>query len=255
MGGQPASTRSFSAEGWPDTMATIAGCQRLQGAWFAALAKATGGRTFSTHECEWVWLPARSELMLMFPTTVSDAGIRPGLAEGVRLGAKTVGVWLNGAVRAGGLAQYGFEQGWQPWWMSAPVHALAGYGATGVSLTAEVPEYSGALAAELAVTRAQPPRAWHALARVDAAAAGAAYSFYEAPGDSRGLGGVFNMEVLPQYRRRGIGTALLAVVAQRAAEAGAKELALNATPEGYHLYSRRGFELIGRGQTYWLQLD
>ncbi|WP_299165112.1 GNAT family N-acetyltransferase [uncultured Arthrobacter sp.] len=236
-------------------MTTIAGCQRLQRAWFAAMAQATGGRTFSTHESDWIWLPARRELMLMFPTTLSAAGLRPGLAEGVRLGARTVGVWLNGAVRGQELSSFGFEPGWQPWWMSAPVEALTGLSRAGAAITSRVPEYSGPLAAELAVARIDPPKAWHALLRVDEVPVGAAYAFYDdAATDAKALGGIFNMEVLPQFRRRGFGTALLSAVAQEAAAAGAQELALNATPEGYELYSRRGFELIGRGQTWWLQL-
>jgi GNAT superfamily N-acetyltransferase len=235
---------------------TIAGCQRLQRAWFAAMAQATGGRIFSTHGCDWIWLPARRELMLMFPTVLSPAGLRPGLAEGVRLGASTVGVWLNGAVRGQELGTFGFEPGWQPWWMSAPVDAVTAYDSAGTSITTHVPELAGPWAAELAVARLQPVKAWHALARVDGSPVGAAYSFYDgAAADAKATGGIFNMEVLPQFRRRGLGTALLSAVAQEAAAAGAQELALNATPEGYELYSRRGFELIGRGQTWWLRLN
>lgn len=235
-------------------MTTIAGCQRLQRAWFAALAQATGGRTFSTHECDWIWLPARSELMLMFPTSISAAGLRPGLAEGVRLGARTVGVWLNGAVRAQELAGFGFEPGWQPWWMSAPVGSVTGYDPGCATVTVEVPEYSGPPAAELAVAREEPVRAWHAVARKEGGLAGAAYSFYDGTDNPRALGGIFNMEVQAAFRRQGVGTALLSAVARQAAAAGAEELALNATPEGYKLYLRRGFELIGRGHTWWLTL-
>ncbi|WP_416377503.1 GNAT family N-acetyltransferase [Arthrobacter sp. JZ12] len=84
---------------------------------------------------------------------------------------------------------------------------------------------------------------------------GAAYSFFDSAADSGTLGGIFNMEVAAVHRRRGIGTALLAAATQCAADAGATELALNATPEGYELYSRRGFELIGRGSTWWLHLS
>lgn len=235
-------------------MTTIAGCQRLQRAWFAAMAQATGGRTFSTHECDWVWLPARRELMLMFPTSVSPAGLRPGLAEGVRLGARNVGVWLNGAVRGRELAAFGFEPGWQPWWMSAPVGVVTAFDSVGATITAEVPEFTGPPAAELVVTRSQPARAWHAAARWQERLVGSAYSFYDGTDNPRCLGGIFNMEVLPEFQRRGLGTALLSAAAREAAAAGAQELALNATPEGYELYSRRGFELIGRGQTWWLSL-
>lgn len=236
-------------------MTTIAGCQRLQRAWFAAMAQATGGRTFSTHGCDWIWLPARRELMLMFPTSVSPAGLRPGLAEGVRLGASIVGVWLNGAVRGQELGHFGFEQGWQPWWMSAPVEAVAAFSGEGAIITAEVPEFTGPLASELSVARTEPRKAWHATARREDVLVGSAYAFYDGTDNPSHLGGIFNMEVLPQYRRRGHGTALLAALAREAAAAGAGELALNATPEGYELYSQRGFGLIGRGQTWWLRLD
>lgn len=235
-------------------MTTIAGCQRLQRAWFAALAEATGGRTFTTHECDWIWLPARAELMLMFPTVLSSAGLRPGLAEGMRLGARTVGVWLNAAVHAQELASFGFEPGWEPWWMRAPVEAVTCWEAAGAEIVAEVPEFSGPCAAELAVARAEPARAWHALTRVEGEPAGAAYSFFEAAAGGTALGGIFNMEVAARHRRRGLGTALLSAAARCAADAGAAELALNATPEGYELYSRRGFELIGRGRTWWLHV-
>ncbi|WP_051478506.1 GNAT family N-acetyltransferase [Arthrobacter sp. H5] len=237
-------------------MVTIAGCQRLQRAWFAALATATGGRTFSTRGCDWIWLPARSELMLMFPEEVSPAGLRPGLAEGVRLGATSVGAWLNGAVRGAGLHEFGFETGWQPWWMAAPVELPTAYDDGAATLTGDVPEYRGPLERELRVVRSQPRQAWHALSRVEGHPAGAAYSFYPAGVSGlRGLGGIFNMEVLPEFQRRGLGTALLSKVGREAAAAGATHLALNATPQGYELYSRRGFDLIGRGQTYWLHLQ
>ncbi|WP_024477478.1 GNAT family N-acetyltransferase [Arthrobacter sp. CAL618] len=236
-------------------MVTIAACQRLQRSWFAALSSATGGRTFTTHGSDWVWLPARRELILLFPQEISPAGIRPALAEGVRLGAHTVGAWLGGGVKGAPLTGLGFSPGWQPWWMAAPVEEPAGYDDDAAVLSTEVPEYGGPLAQELRVVRSQPRQAWHAVARVDGTVAGAGYSFYPSgvPG-LRGLGGIFNMEVLQEYQRRGLGTALLSRLAKAAAASGAEHLALNATPQGYELYSQRGFELIGRGQTYWLQL-
>lgn len=139
--------------------------------------------------------------------------------------------------------------------MAAPVDVPAAHDDGAVTLSAEVVEYSGARAKELRVVRSQPRQAWHAETRVDGAIVGAAYSFYPSgvPG-LRGLGGVFNMEVLPQFQRRGLGTALLSRASRVAAASGATRMALNATPQGYELYARRGFELIGRGQTYWLNL-
>ncbi|WP_146070838.1 GNAT family N-acetyltransferase [Arthrobacter sp. B1805] len=236
---------------------TIAQCQRLATAWSTALAAATGGKTFSTHGTTWVWLPARRELAMMFPEQVSAYAVRPALAEGVRLGAASVRIWLNGAVDPAELGPLGFDQSWQPWWMAAPVSAVVASADDGAVLTTDVPDYSGPLEQELRVVRSQPQQAWHAVTR-DATGhnvSGAAYSFHPSgSGDLHRLGGIHHLEVLPGYRRRGLATALLSATARAAGEAGAVDLTLNATPQGYEFFSRRGFTLLGRGRTYVLTL-
>jgi GNAT superfamily N-acetyltransferase len=238
-------------------MVTIAQCQRLQAAWYAALASATGGRTFSTHGCTWVWLPARRELMMMFPETVTAHAVRPALAEGTRLGATSARVWLNGAVDAGELGALGFAASWQPWWMAASVSAVVRLGDDDAVITTEVPDYSGPLAEELRVVRSQPRQAWHAVTR-DADGgniSGAAYSFQPSGvAGLRGLGGIHHLEVLPAYQRRGLATALLSTTARAAGAAGVVDLAVNATPQGYRFLARRGFTLLGRGRTHSLHL-
>ncbi|WP_157940126.1 GNAT family N-acetyltransferase [Arthrobacter ruber] len=238
-------------------MVTIAQCQRLQASWFAALASATGGKTFSTHGCTWVWLPARRELMMMFPESVTAYAVRPALAEGSRLGATSARVWLNGAVDPAELGALGFAPGWQPWWMAAPVSAVVRSGDDDAVLTTEVPDYSGPLAEELRVVRTQPRQAWHAVTRDTDGGniSGAAYSFRPSGvAGLTGLGGIHHLEVLPAYQRRGLATALLSTTARAAGAAGAVDLAVNATPEGYRFLSRRGFTLLGRGRTYALDL-
>lgn len=238
-------------------MVTIAQCQRLQAAWSAALATATGGRTFSTHGSTWVWLPARRELGMMFPESVSAHAVRPALAEGVRLGASSVRVWLNGAVDPVELAGLGFGPSWQPWWMAAPAAAVVVPGDDDAVLATDVPDYSGPLEQELRVVRSQPRQAWHAVTRSGegGSISGAAYSFYPSGVTGlRRLGGVHNLEVLPDHQRRGLATALLSATARAALQAGAVDLAVNATPQGYEFFSRRGFTLLGRGRTYALHL-
>lgn len=238
-------------------MVTIAQSQRLQAAWYAALAAATGGKTFSTHGCTWVWLPARRELLMMFPDAVSASAVRPALAEGMRLGATSARVWLNSAVDATDLRPLGFAPSWQPWWMTAPVSAVVRSGDDDAVLTTEVPDYSGPLAQELRVVRSEPRQAWHAVTRdaVSGNISGAAYSFHPS-GDPglHGLGGIHHLEVLPAHQRRGLATALLSATARAAGQAGAVHLAVNATPEGYEFLSRRGFTLLGRGRTWSLGL-
>lgn len=238
-------------------MVTVAQCQRLQTAWSAALATATGGKTFSTHANTWVWLPARRELAMMFPASVTATTVRPALAEGVRLGASSVRVWLNGAVNAAELGTIGFTPSWQPWWMAAPVSAVIDHPDDGAVLTTEVPDYSGPLEQELRIVRSQPQQAWHAVTR-DAEAgtiSGAAYSFYPSGvAGLRHLGGIHHLEVLPAHQGRGLATALLTTTARAAAAAGALHLAANATPQGYQFLSVRGFTLLGRGKTLSLRL-
>lgn len=236
-------------------MVTIAQCQRLEAAWSAALATATGGKTFSTHGTTWVWLPARRELRGMFPERVSAHAVRPALAEGLRLGATSVRVWLNGAVDAAGLDGLGFTPSWQPWWMAAPVSAVLLAKDDDAVLTDGVPEYSGPLEQEMRVLRLQPQQAWHAVTRdpEEGSVSGAAYSF--CPSGITGLnalGGIHHLEVLPRYQRQGLATALLSATARAAGRAGAADVAVNASPEGYEFFSRRGFALLGRGRTYVL---
>ena len=91
--------------------------------------------------------------------------------------------------------------------------------------------------------------AWHAVARVDGQFAGRAWSLLQ--GD---VAGIYDMEVLPQFQRRGLGRALLRTVCEAARAAGATRAVLNATPEGERLYSVEGFVHVGRGITYWNHL-
>lgn len=238
-------------------MVTIDQCQRLETAWCAALATATGGKTFSTHGSTWVWLPARRELRMMFPERVSAHAVRPALAEAVRLGADSVRVWLNGAVDATELGALGFAPSWQPWWMAAPVSAVVRSGDDSAALTTDVLDYSGPLQQEMQVVRLQPRQAWHAVTRDRQRrnVSGAAYSFYPSGvAGVRHLGAIQHLEVLPDYQRQGLATALLSATARAAGEAGAVDLAVNATPQGYEFFSRRGFALLGRGRTHSLEL-
>ena len=232
-------------------MVTIASCQRMQHAWFGALAAATGGRSFGTHESRWVWLPARRQLMLMFPDVISPDGIRPGLAEGSRLGASTVGVWLGGSVDPTPLESFGFRRGPQTCWMTAPVHAPQAWPGTAASVEVQPPEVSGADAEELRVGHSTPRQAWHIAARDAARMTGRAYAFY--PGAVAGLpkvGGIFHLAVGASSRRRGFGTALLSSAAAAAEAAGAEQVIVNATAPGQDLCAARGFSLVGRGRTY-----
>lgn len=226
--------------GWSKRMVTLADCQRTQHAWFRALAEATGGRAFSTHRMDWVWLPETREMLCLFPQEITDAGLQPALAEAERRGATAVGVWMNAAVREGILPAYRFERGWQPWWMTR---------ALDVESVAAASETSDD---RVELTCLADDQVWLATARNGQDWAGRSYAFLPPNQQSgKNLAGIFDMVVDPEHRRTGLGTALLNSLAEAAFNAGAEHLLLNATPDGQRLYRNRGFELIGKGQTWW----
>lgn len=69
-----------------------------------------------------------------------------------------------------------------------------------------------------------------------------------ATGGSRVVDGaalIAGVATLPSHRRRGIGTAITAVALQAAAESGAHEAFLDASPSGVGIYRRLGFSEIG----------
>jgi GNAT superfamily N-acetyltransferase len=119
-----------------------------------------------------------------------------------------------------------------------------------VSLVQRVPEYGdGYGAALVSLARAQPLRSWHAVARLDSAYAGHAWA-HLAEGEL-GSAGIYDVDVLPRHRRRGLGAALTIAVCRAAADAGARVATLNATGEGELLYRALGFRSLGLGQTWW----
>jgi GNAT superfamily N-acetyltransferase len=209
---------------------------------------------------DWVWLPARQELLCMFPAGISTAGLKPALAEAERRGARSVGVWLNAAVDGSALAGFGFERGWQPWWMTAPLPLANAVVAVVVEEDPRVQldDPDAALAEPYATERAvcalEPAQAWLATARGEAGTDGHAYVFLPPEQSGKAVAGIFDMAVSPDSRRTGLGTALLHRLAVTAAAAGAEHLVLNATPEGMRLYTACGFTLIGKGQTWWHHL-
>ena len=226
----------------------IADCERLQTQWFMTGADAAGGAVIRDGPLTWTWLPANSHAILLFPSEIPPESLRRSLGRVVGLGAPTIGAWLDLDVDAAALADAGFERGWSPWWMAAPVESIGPAVDRRVALEDDTPEYNdpGDLA-RLAMCRARPQTTWHAAARVGGRLAG--HGWINLDGD---VAGVFNMAVWPTFRRRGLGTGIVRLLAATAATAGASQVALNATPDGERLHSTIGFARIGDGITWWL---
>ncbi|WP_042381171.1 GNAT family N-acetyltransferase [Streptacidiphilus melanogenes] len=238
-------------------------CERVQTSWFRAQAEVLGGRSWEDGALSWTDGP--EGLNLMFPGELDAAAVRRGVQQALSRGRASVGAWLSTDVDPSALRECGFDRGWTIRWMAAPLSAVAAGGDDGdgrIELQADSLDYDGEHADyrdRLTMTRQEPQTAWYAAAYTGPASpdgprrfAGRAWSYYD--GGPQGTAGVFDMEVWPRFRRRGLGTGLLRTVCSAARDAGASQVVLNATDEGSLLYRTCGFTTIGEGITWWLHL-
>jgi ribosomal protein S18 acetylase RimI-like enzyme len=103
---------------------------------------------------------------------------------------------------------------------------------------------AGQLAAQLRLEQARPdpPGALvRYTGRVGGTLAGTAALL-----DGHGVAGIYMVTVRPEFRRRGIGTALTAAALATAADRGLPVAVLYATPDGEPVYRRMGFAEVGR---------
>ncbi len=230
-------------------LATVAECEASQTQWNQALAIAGGGLAWEDGGLKWAWQAHDAQLMLSFPRMIDLAAAKRGVQFAREHDVSLIGAWLSPETDAAPLEALGFERGWEPWWMAAPLDAIAAPDDPRIALSTDIPEYGPNGQRLLSLARGERPRAWHAAARVDGRLAGRAWSLVG--GD---IGGVYDMEVWPEFQRRGLGRALLRAVCGAAQAAGATRAVLNATPDGERLYSAEGFVHVGRGITYWNHL-
>ncbi|WP_421735826.1 GNAT family N-acetyltransferase [Cellulomonas sp.] len=226
--------------------ATVADCERVQRSWFQLRSRVLGGDAWEDDGLVW----ANGDLM--FPQVIDPAALARGVERARAQGARTVGAWLSPDVDPRPLAAAGFERGWEPWWMAGPID-LGGIPADArVELQESTTDYRGihaGYAADLAMARLRPARAWYAAAYDEGRFAGRAWSHQV--GD---LAGVFDVDVWQPFQRRGLGTGLMQAVCSAAAVVGAQTVVLNSTPTGVRLYEKCGLERIGTGITWWLHL-
>ncbi len=231
---------------------TVSDCEQAQTSWFLAGARLLGGEGWSEGGLTWARGPGHADLL--FPTEIDPEALVRGLARARRPG-EIVGAWLSLDVDPAPLAAAGFERGWAPWWMTAPISEVGESADPRVRLKERTTDYSGehaAYAQMLALARARPRHSWYAAAYVGANLRFAGQAWSHLSEGANTIAGIFDMAVWPPYRRRGLGTALLQLVCSAARGGGAEHAVLNATPEGKKLYETRGFRQIGEGITWWL---
>jgi GNAT superfamily N-acetyltransferase len=229
--------------------ATVAECETTQTQWNLALARAGGGAVWEDDGLLWSWQAHDGQLMLNFPRSIDTAAARRGVEFAREHDARVVGAWLSTATDPGALLAVGFDRGWEPWWMAAPLHAIREPDDPRVTVSTDVPEYGPGGQRLLTLAQGDHPNAWHAVARVDRRFAGRAWAFV-----AGGVAGIYDMDVWPEFERRGLGRALLRAVCGCARTAGAMKAVLNSTPAGEPLYMAEGFVRVGEGITYWHHL-
>jgi GNAT superfamily N-acetyltransferase len=244
-------------------MPTVKACEAAQTCWYTCRAAVLGGETWTDGPLTWV--REGDHQSLMFPETLPAEAVRRGVERARDTGMRMIGVWLGAEIDASAsvsaLAAAGFERGWEPWWMTAPVSGFKAAQDARVVLQQDTVDYRGEYAdyrETLKVARVRPQHSWYAAAYDDRGGGFAGRAWSHLCGEASGLtgiAGVFDMSVWPPFRRRGIGRGLLHSVIAAAADAGASHAVLNATPEGKLLYESCGFRQIGAGITWWLDLS
>lgn len=213
---------------------------------FAARAEVSGGIVRRQHGGTVVVTP-QGEAMVLFPTVPAEAAaefVDEQLALfGRHRPLSEIGVWSLDAAGipalGAALAEHGFDWGWRPNWMVLDV----------TRLVVDHPRPSG-----LVVTEAND-HWWRYEARLEGATVGRAI-LHLCEVDGEPVGGLYDMEVDDDQRRRGIGTALAVAVGERARDLGCRSVVLNATGPGEPVYRRAGFAKVGeQGQTWWLPGD
>ena len=234
-------------------MPTVEACEAAQTCWYTRRAEVLGGETWRDGPLAWV--RDGDGMSLMFPERIPADAVLRGVERARDTGMRIVGAWLGTEVDTSALAAAGFERGWEPWWMTAAVDDVGAADDPRIELQQDTVDFAGEYAAyreSLKLTRVRPQHSWYAAAYDDRRGrrfAGHAWSHL-----SGETAGVFDMQVWPQFQRRGLGSGLLRAVVAAAAEAGANNAVMNATPEGKLLYESCGFRQIGVGITWWLHL-
>jgi GNAT superfamily N-acetyltransferase len=157
----------------------------------------------------------------------------------------------------------GFQPGWRPCWMWLDLALLRMQHPQPNGLRIELleaapppeapqlPYYDPTMAPidrELAAR--QPRQVWHFMAWLAGEPVGHSRLFVTS--GPLGVAGIYDVGVLPHMRNRGVGKAVTAAACRQALALGYRHALLNAT--GERMYQRLGFERIGYGSTWWLNV-
>lgn len=227
----------------------------------------SGGTIFEDEYCSYVYARGPNpELVIPFPANTDDPSsyVERLLNKANELSVRSIGWWSIGPASPRGpgptLAAYGFEWGWKPQWMCLDLDAavleheqIAGFSAQIDSDLAwdveDLPYYTkGELPTANESGPADERRRWHFVGRYHGAVV--AHAVLNVTHGKRGVGGVYNVGVVPAMRHKRFGSALMQSVAIAAKSLGLRYLTLNsaATP----FYIQMGYKPMGNGQTWFM---
>ncbi len=157
------------------------------------------------------------------------------------------------------LASRGFAWGWCPHWMALDLSSLSAefplpaFCELAVDEqeaweAADLPYYNPATdAAFRRLLDQKPKRMWRFSVRQNGRIVAQTVLFVTT--GAFGVGGIYNVGVVPSARQQGIGRAITAAACRFAEGLGCHYATLNAAT---HVYARIGFRSLGGGQTWWL---
>jgi GNAT superfamily N-acetyltransferase len=232
--------------------------------WMARTAEAAGG--FVRRERGVTWMVSRAGARLAFPELSRErlGGLVPQfLSAAGRVGAREASCWsllpTEPEELGSELLAAGFHEGWQANWMAVeivprppeepPVGVQVGLASPTWKATDLPWDGEGIAAVRSRLAAAHPRRAWHLGAWRDGRPVG--HALLNVTTGRHGVGGIYDMGVAPDERRRGIGRALTLAALELARSQGCSVATLNATPEGELLYRTLGFRSVGVAQTWW----
>jgi GNAT superfamily N-acetyltransferase len=237
--------------------------------WMILKARAASGEVHEADGVTWTYAGPQGEAMILFPRlAAAKAGEQlDAIADYYRerRPEPLVGCWSLDPPQPPDLdvrlLARGFQPGWQPRWMALDLQRMntdhPRPDGMEVRLVEEeaiwdvrhLPYYSRDTAAlRHAATRLRPQRVWHFAAWLHGQPVG--HSTLCLTTGPLGVAGLYDIGVVPEARKKGIGKAVTLAACRHAQRLGCRHALLNAT--GERMYQQIGFNGIGYGQTWWL---
>lgn len=217
--------------------------------WFVRVARASGGELVAPGVTY-----ADRVVTIAFPSQTLDLDYVVRFAR--RRRAREIGCWTHGDELADSLRAHGFRAGRRPYWLALDLRRLRSSRiprGVRIELVREPPDWEVGDLPYYAHDQVwvDHPRVRHVAAFRGERVIGQA--MVSLTGGRHGVGGIFDVGVVPRERGLGIGRALTDAVCAIARDAGCSHAVLDATPAGKVLYERLGFVSLGLGRTWWLR--